>query len=77
VRLDLYQSLQKNKVLFVLLVSESKQTILNEAFKEIGTCIKAINIRRMASNDGSVFNGSLFFEVNLFRELCFLNLMLD
>jgi len=36
VTLDLSQSLQKNKVLFVLLVSENKQKILIDDFKEIG-----------------------------------------
>ena len=66
--LGLYQSLQKSKVLLVLLASENKQTILNEAFKEIGTCSKAINIRSIDINDGFEFNESLFLEVNLFRE---------
>jgi len=49
--------------------SENKQTRLNDAFKEIGTCIKAITIRRIAIKDGLVFNESLFLEVNLFREV--------
>ena len=66
---DLYQSLQKNKAFSVVLGSENRQTILNEAFKEIGTCNNAINIRKTAINDGFVFNESLFFEVNLFREV--------
>ena len=53
-----------------MLASANKQTILNEALKEIGTCSKAINIRRIAINDGLlVFNESPFFEVNLFREV--------
>ena len=62
-----YQSLQKNKTLFVLLDSENKQTILNEAFNEIGTCNKAINIRIRAINDGLVCDEFFFLEVNLFR----------
>ena len=57
--------------------SDNKQIILNEDFKEIGTCIKAITIRRIAINEGLVFSESLFFEVNLFREVWFFNLMLD
>ena len=60
-----------------MLASENKQTILNEAFKEIGTCSKAINIRRIEINDGFEFNESLFLKVNLFREVCLFNLMLD
>ncbi len=67
--LDLYQSSQKNKVLLVLLASENKQTILNEAFNEIGTCSKAINIRKIGIKDCLVLNWSLFFKVNLFREV--------
>jgi len=67
--LGLYQSLQKNKVLLLLLASENKQTILNEAFKEIGTCSKAINIRRIDIKDDFAFDESLFFEVNLLREV--------
>jgi hypothetical protein len=47
--------------------SENKQTILNDAFKETGTCIKVITIRRIAMNDGLLFDKSFFFEVNLFR----------
>ena len=66
--LDLYQSLQKNKVLLVFPVSENKQTRLNDAFKEIGTCRKAIKTRRIVIKVGLVFDKSLFFEVNLFRE---------
>ena len=65
----LFQSLQKNKVLFVSLVSENKQKILNDASNEIGTCIKAIKIRMIAIKDGLVVNESLFFWVNLFREV--------
>ena len=37
VKLDLFQSLQKEKVLFVSLISENKQKIFIDAFKEIGT----------------------------------------
>ena len=66
--LFLYQSLQKNKVLLVLLASENKQTILNEAFKEMGTCSKAINIRNIDINDGFELNESLLLEVNLLSE---------
>jgi len=60
--------LQKNKVLLVLPASANKQKILNEAFKEIGICNRAMNISRIAINDGLVFDESSFFEVNLFRE---------
>ena len=60
-----------------MLASENKHTRLNDDFKAMGTCIKAITIRRIAINDGFVLNESLFFEVNLFREVWFLNLMLD
>ena len=67
--LDLYQSLQKNKVCLVMLVSENKQKILNDAFKEIGTCRKAIKTRSIAIKDGLVVDESLFFLVNLFREV--------
>ena len=67
--LDLFQSLQKNKVLVVSLISENKQKILNDAFKEIGTCIKAIKNRRIAITVGLVVNESLFFWVNLFKEV--------
>jgi hypothetical protein len=51
-----------------LFASDNKQTILNDDFKEIGICIKAITIRRIAMKDGLVLRESLFFEVNLFRE---------
>jgi len=37
VSFDLFQSLQKEKVLFVLLISENKQKMFIDAFKEIGT----------------------------------------
>ena len=67
--LDLYQSLQKNKVLLALLVSENKQKILNVAFREIGTCSNPINTRSIAIIDGLVFIASLFFAVNLFSEV--------
>ena len=67
--LNLFQSLQKNKVLVVSLVSENKQKILNDAFKEIGACIKAIKTRRIAIKDGLVVNESLFLWVSLFREV--------
>ena len=63
---DLYQSLQKKKVLLVLLVSENKQTRFNDDVMEVGTCIKSIIIRRIAIIDGFVFTESPFFEVNLF-----------
>ena len=70
--LDLFQSLQKNKVLVVSLFSENKQKILNDAFKEIGTCRQTITTRSIATKDGFdvdfIFNDSLFFEVNLFKE---------
>ena len=58
-----------NKVLFISPDSENKHTRLNEAFNEIGTCIKAIITRRTGIDDGLLFNKSLFFEVNLFRDL--------
>ena len=61
--------MQKNKVLVVSLVSENKQKILNDAFKEIGTCIKAIKTRRIVIKDFLIVNESLFFWVNLFREV--------
>ena len=69
VNLDFYQSLQKNKVLFVSLFSENKQTILNDALKEIGTCRKAMKTRRIGMKDGLLVNESFFFFVNLFREV--------
>tara|TARA_Y100001968_G_scaffold131279_1_gene119841 strand:- start:141 stop:338 length:198 start_codon:yes stop_codon:yes gene_type:complete len=65
----LYQLLQKNKVLFVSLVLENKQKILNDACNEIGTCRKAIKTRRIAIKDGLVVNESRFLLVNLFREV--------
>ena len=49
--------------------SVNKPKILNDAFKEIGTCRKAIKIRRIAIKDGLVVDESLFFLVNLFREV--------
>ena len=64
--LDFYQSLHENKVLSALLASENKQTIPKVDFKAIGTCRKAINIRRIVIIEGFfVFNTSFFFEVNL------------
>ena len=66
---DAYQSLQKNKVLLVLSVSVKIQTRLNDAFKAIGACIKAITIRSIVINDDFVLNESPFLEVNLFREV--------
>ena len=67
--LGLFQLLHKNKVLFTSLVSENKQKILNEAFKEIGTCRKVIKTKRIAIKDGLVVKESLFLWVNLFREV--------
>ncbi|WP_269604570.1 hypothetical protein [Prochlorococcus marinus] len=67
--MDLYQFLQKNKVLFASPVSENKQKILNDACKEIGTCRKAIKTRRIVFKDGLLVNESLFLWVNLFREV--------
>jgi len=67
--LYLIQSLQKNIVLFASLVSENKQKILNDACNEIGTCRKAIKARSIAIKDGLVVNESIFFLVNLFREV--------
>jgi len=67
--LEIYQSLQKNKVLLAFPASENKHTRLNDAFNEIGTCVKTITIRRIAVKDGFVFNEFLFFEVNLFWEV--------
>ena len=69
VRLDLFQSLHKKQVLFVSLVSENKQKILNDACKEIGICRKAIKARRIAIKDGLLVNESLLFLVNLFRDV--------
>ena len=68
VSLDLYQLLQKNNVLFVSLVSENKQKILNGAFEEIVTCRKAIKTARIAIKYGWVVNDILFF-VNPSREV--------
>ena len=68
-KLDLFQSLQKEKVLFISLSSENKQKIFIDAFKEIGTCRKAIKTIRIAVKDGLVVNESPFFFVNLFREV--------
>ena len=42
--------------------------MLNEAFREIGTCSKAIKIRRIDISDGFELDESLFGAVNLFRE---------
>ncbi|WP_187152528.1 hypothetical protein [Prochlorococcus marinus] len=60
-----------------MLGSENKQMMLKEAFIEVGTCSKAIDISRIANKDGFVLNEFLFFEVNLFREVRFFNLMVD
>ena len=60
VNFDLYQSLQKNKVLLVFPVSENKEIRLNDACKEIGTCRNAIKTRRIAIKDGLLVNESLF-----------------
>ncbi len=68
VSLDLLQSLQKNKILLVSLISENEQKIFNDAFKEIGTCRKAITTRRIAIKDGLLVITYLFLWVNLFRE---------
>tara|TARA_Y100001968_G_C18914524_1_gene506870 strand:- start:136 stop:294 length:159 start_codon:yes stop_codon:yes gene_type:complete len=51
-----------------LLASENKQTMLKDAFKEIGTCIKAITIRSEVIDKGLVFEEFLLFKVNLFKE---------
>jgi len=71
-KFDLFQSLQKEKVLSVSLISENKQKIFIDAFKEIGTWRKAIKTRSIAIKDGLVVDESLFFLVNLFREVWFL-----
>ena len=60
-----------------MLGSEKKQTILIEAFKEIGICRKIIKVKSMVIKDGLVFNAALFVELNLFTELRFFNLMLE
>ena len=64
-----YESLQKNKVLFVQLVSENEQKILIDAFRDIGTCMKAIKIKSIVIEVGLVFNDLLLFFVNLLRVL--------
>ena len=64
--MNLYQSLQKKKVLLVLLVSENKQTRFNDDVMEVGTCIKSIISRMIVIKDGFVFNETPSFEVNLF-----------
>ena len=69
VSLNLNQLLQKNKVLVASLLSENKQKILNDERNEIGTCRKTIKMRRIGIKDGLVVNESLFFWVNLFREV--------
>ena len=61
----------------MLFAWENKQARLNEDFKAIGTCIKAITIKSIAINDGLEFNEAHFFEVNLFKEDCFFSLMMD
>ena len=61
----------------MLLVSENKQIMLNDDFNEIGICNIAINIKRIAIKDCLLFNELLFFEVNLFMKVLFLNLMLN
>ena len=76
-KFDLFQSLQKEKVLFVSLISENKQKIFIDAFKKIGTWRKAIKTRSIAIKDGLVVDESLFFLVNLFREVWFLNFILE
>jgi hypothetical protein len=53
----------------VLLASVNKQIKPNEAFKEIGTCSKAINNMSIDIDDGFEFNESLFLKVNLFKEV--------
>ena len=63
VSLDLYQLLQKNKVLFVSLVSENKQIILNDAFKEIGTCRKVIEIKSIAIKAEA--SGAFLVDINM------------
>ena len=67
VKLYLFQSLQKNKDLFVLLVSENKQKILNDDFNEIGACRTAIKTSRNVVRDGLVIDEAFVFEDNLFR----------
>ena len=69
ISLIFYELLQKNKVLFVSLVSENKQKILIDAFREIGTCRKAIKIKSIVIEVGLVFKDPLFFFVNLLRVL--------
>tara|TARA_B100000214_G_C23415738_1_gene378154 strand:- start:43 stop:294 length:252 start_codon:yes stop_codon:yes gene_type:complete len=66
--LEIFQLLQKNKVLFVSLISENKQKIRNEAFNEIGICRKAMKSRSITIKDGLGVSESLFFWVSLFRE---------
>ena len=67
--LGLYQSSQNNEVVHVCLDSENMYKISIEAFKEIGTCRKTIKVSRIKLKEGFLFNESLFFEVNLFREV--------
>ena len=69
VSLSSYQLLQKNRVLFVSLVSENKQKILKDAFKEIGTCKKTSKTKGIAIKDVLDVNKNLFLLVNLFRVL--------
>ena len=59
------------------MVSGNKQIILKDAFNEIGTCKTVIKRRRIALKDGWKSNVALFFEVNLFKEVWFLNLILN
>ena len=73
----------KNKVLFVSLVLENKQRIINDALRDIGTCIKAIKIKNISIKNGSIVNKSFFcqffwrgllarfyFGVELFTHIC-------
>tara|TARA_B100000700_G_scaffold256318_1_gene289502 strand:- start:8299 stop:8466 length:168 start_codon:yes stop_codon:yes gene_type:complete len=55
--------------LLELLDSENKERIVKDAFREIGTCSRAINIRSIDTTDGFVFNLALFLIDNRFMEV--------
>ena len=67
--MDLFQSLHKEKNLFVLLISENKQKIIIDAFRGIGTGRIGCKTRSNASKDGLVVDESQYFLVNLFMEV--------
>ena len=68
-KLDLFQSLHKEKILFVLLISENKQKIIIDAFREIRTLRIGSKTRSNAIKDVFLVDISQSFLVNLFMEV--------